>query len=239
MRQPVPELYFAYASNMASQHFARICPSAVPVGPAFLPDHRLAFTHYSPKWDGGVADVSAATGMRVWGVAYHITNQCRVALDLREGNGVAYIRHPVAVTFPDGDSASAIAYKVIKPVFPEIRPAERYIYTVSEGAAEYGLPGDYQDFLVALWSELGQPAFRTGLMVTRYVDGTEVHINPADIPKGDGERLKLHYHKHQAPVTLVPNAHIPPRTCYVGAVVRDALLLPKGLYGAMVRIEAP
>lgn len=236
MRCPVPELYFAYGSNMASQSFSRTCPSAVPVGPAFLPDHRLAFTRYSPKWDGGVADVVAAPGMCVWGMTYRITNQCRVALDLREGNGVNYIRSQVDIVHMDGGPAHAITYKVIKPVSPEVRPPERYIYHVTEGAAEYNLPSDYQNFLVALWSELDQPQFRHGLMVTGYIEGYDLHLNPADAPQ-DLDRAKLHYHKHQAPVTIVLDEAVPSETCHVGTAVRDALLLPTGLYGAMVRVE--
>jgi len=222
---------------MASRNMARVCPNAVALGPAVLPDHRLAFTRFTPKLNGGSADVLAAPGLCVWGVAYQIRNQCRVALDLREGNGIIYIRSNIGISLPDEQQAEAITYKVIKPVLPEIRPPENYIYAVSEGAAEYNLPGDYQGFLIALWSELKQPtAFREGLMVMGYVDGHDLHVNPADVSP-DVDEVTIHYHKHQARVLLVVNDTIPRNTCLVGVALRDALLLPKGLYGAVVRLE--
>ena len=60
-------LLFAYGSNLAAEEVA---PGARFLGPAVLPDYRLALTRRSIRWGGGVVDVVPAPGERVWGAAY-------------------------------------------------------------------------------------------------------------------------------------------------------------------------
>ena len=64
----MPELYFAYASNMDPQTFRRRCPGARPLGRARLPGYRLAFSRYSRQRRGGSADVVEDAPSAVWGV---------------------------------------------------------------------------------------------------------------------------------------------------------------------------
>ena len=49
--------YFAYASNLDAAQMERRCPGQQYRGKAFLPRHRMAFTHPSSTWGGGSADI--------------------------------------------------------------------------------------------------------------------------------------------------------------------------------------
>jgi cation transport regulator ChaC len=230
----MPQLYFAYGSNMSVASIRRSCADIEAAGIARLPDFRLAFTRYSPKWEGGVADVIPAAGMMVWGVLYEIDRQCMVALDLREGNGVAYIRGPVTIETADGARREALTYRVIQPVFPEITPTARYMHVMDEGAGEHQLPADYYEFLVGLWAARHRQPYRRGLMVVGYVEGDDL-IVPAGT--ATGEHTNAHYQNQARRVRVIRRDGIEAGTCLVGETLRAQLGLPTGLYGASVHLS--
>jgi gamma-glutamylcyclotransferase len=134
----VPILYFAYGSNMASDEIAGWCPRPRALGPAELPDHRLAFLRRSIRWDGGAADIVSAPGESVWGVLWELPLGIG-ELDAKEGAGKAYRRREVEVLV-DGRSASALAYEVMRKEAGEVPPRREYIDAMLAGAREHGLP---------------------------------------------------------------------------------------------------
>ena len=88
--------YFAYASNLDAAQMERRCPGLQYRGKAFLPKHRLAFTHMSTTWGGGSADIlEDMDSPGVWGAVYELT------LDdwkrLGEAEGSPYKRVTVTV----------------------------------------------------------------------------------------------------------------------------------------------
>jgi gamma-glutamyl AIG2-like cyclotransferase len=69
--------YFAYGSNMAESVMAAHCSGHRYLGPADLPEHRLAFTRRSVRTLTGVADIVRADGQSVWGALYELDESDR------------------------------------------------------------------------------------------------------------------------------------------------------------------
>ncbi len=238
------DYFFAYGSLMHTREMTRTCGTAPSIAPARLDDHRLMFTRLSPRWGGGVADVVPAPGMCVWGVLYTIDNTCQLALDLREGNGVAYIRTRVTVHKAGKAPIEATTYVVIQPTAQEIRPVEAYLYAMTQGAAEANLPDDYQDFLTGVWLERTQPNFRGGLLVlpadaTANTNARSLTVHPGDADgMPPGTTVTVSYNRGNAPAVLLPSPSQPAGTCTPGADIRSALGLPaQPCYGATVRLS--
>jgi gamma-glutamylcyclotransferase len=134
----VPTLYFAYGSNMSSAQIASWCPDPRPLGPAQLPDHRLAFLRRSIRWDGGAADIVPARGESVWGVLWKLPLGLG-ELDAKEAAGDAYRRRALDVLH-NGEPTPAVAYEVIRKEPADVPPRREYIEAMLAGAREHGLP---------------------------------------------------------------------------------------------------
>jgi gamma-glutamylcyclotransferase (GGCT)/AIG2-like uncharacterized protein YtfP len=141
-------LYFGYGSNLCARDLERyasergLAPIRMTrVGPAFLPDRRLAFTHRSTTRGGGVLDVPPARGDAVAGVLFDVASDDTLAsLDVKEGDGHAYRRFPAVALRDDGTEWPAFSYEVL----PERRerfvaPAGSYLDVVRRGYGEHGL----------------------------------------------------------------------------------------------------
>jgi len=143
--------YFAYASNMAREVMARLCPQHFYLGIARLADHRLAFTRRSVKTGTGVADIVPAPGMEVWGVLYEIGDHELDAVDRKEGYGWAYTRVMLPVRLEaDGQERDAVTYVVLSKEPVEVPPSRQYLDRVIAAARERGLPGSYIEWLKAV-----------------------------------------------------------------------------------------
>ena len=130
-------LYFGYGSNLCGLDPIR----RARVGPAFLPDRRLAFTHRSTTRGGGVLDVPQARGRAVSGVLFRAPSDEAIAtLDRKEGEGHAYRRIETVALTEDGAEEPAFAYE-IDPVRREsfVAPTPAYVDVVRRGYDAYGL----------------------------------------------------------------------------------------------------
>jgi gamma-glutamylcyclotransferase (GGCT)/AIG2-like uncharacterized protein YtfP len=137
----MPVLYFAYASNMDPQTFARRCPKAKALGRARLPGYRLAFSRYSKQRRGGSADVVEDGLSAVWGVLYEVDDACLAAMDGVEDVPNAYRRVTVQVV-DDGEQVhDALTYVANKTA--EFLPGKQYLSVIVGGARAYGLPEEY------------------------------------------------------------------------------------------------
>ncbi len=141
-------LYFGYGSNLCEPDLARYCrerglqPIRLErVGPAFLPDRRLAFTHRSASRGGGVLDVPPARGAAVAGVLFRVSSYASIAtLDRKEGEGHVYSRFESVVLTENGAEQPAVAYEVTPPCRePFVAPAPSYLDIVRRGYEEHGL----------------------------------------------------------------------------------------------------
>ncbi|MEM6282503.1 MAG: gamma-glutamylcyclotransferase family protein [Chloroflexota bacterium] len=232
-------IIFAHGSLMHLKQMRKTCPDAVPLGYGRLDGYRLAFTHYSKQWGGGVADIVPFGGMVVYGRVYHIGDNCKIALDMRRGNGIACIRIPVTVTLPESErTMRANTYKVIHPQPTEFAPVENYLHAITSGAREANLPPDYCEFLYGLWRAREKTSFRRGLMrVLRSVqDG--ICVNPADAPVSRPPAVKVGYGRFAARASLSVSRDQPKGTCSVGPSVLAGLHLPAHeCYGSNLLIE--
>jgi gamma-glutamylcyclotransferase len=133
---------------MSSREMAAWCPEHRVLGPAELPDHRLAFLRRSIRWGAGAADIVPAPGRSVWGVVYELPLGLG-DLDAKEGEGSFYRRRELEVLL-DGSALGALAYEVIRKEPAELTPTRDYLDVLVSGATEHGLPGHYVAGLRAL-----------------------------------------------------------------------------------------
>ena len=136
--------YFAYGANMAEGVMGAFCPGHRLLGPAELPEHRLAFSRRSVRTGTGVADLVPAPGRSVWGILYEVDDTGLEALDAKEGNSWAYDRTEVAVR-PAGREPRvwAVTYRVREPEAAEVTPSRAYVEGLIQAARDRGLPADY------------------------------------------------------------------------------------------------
>jgi gamma-glutamylcyclotransferase (GGCT)/AIG2-like uncharacterized protein YtfP len=79
-------------SNLSTNQMKIRCPNSKPLEIGYLKGYRLAFTHYSLGWNGGVADVIFDPDHEVWGLIYEISIEYLDSLDDYEGYPDAYTR---------------------------------------------------------------------------------------------------------------------------------------------------
>lgn len=136
-------LYFAYGSNMSPKRLLQRVPSAVVVGVASLPGHRLAFHKIgrdgSAKCDAAWTN---ATTDCVHGVIYRIDSGHKLRLDAKEGLGRGYEQKAVEVQLRDHSRSSAFLYYATH-VDASLRPFTWYREHVLRGAYEHALPEPY------------------------------------------------------------------------------------------------
>ena len=123
---------------MASSQLAAWGTDHRALGPAELPDHRIAFLRRSIRWQAGAADIVPAPGQSVWGVLWELPFG-PTQLDAKEAAGDAYRRRPVTVRL-DGATVRAMVYEVIDKEPREVPPRREYLELMLAGAREHGLP---------------------------------------------------------------------------------------------------
>jgi gamma-glutamylcyclotransferase len=141
----MPQLYFAYASNMEPRRFQRLCPGGTFVGAARLPGRRLAFSRYSRQRRGGSTDIVPDAEAEVWGALYEVSEADLETLDRSEDVPAAYRRETVAVEDAEGRERQAVTY--IANRTGDFLPHPDYLRLIVEGAEARGLPPHYVDAL--------------------------------------------------------------------------------------------
>jgi gamma-glutamylcyclotransferase (GGCT)/AIG2-like uncharacterized protein YtfP len=137
----MPQLYFAYASNMEPRRFQRLCPRSTFVGPARLPGRRLAFSRYSRQRRGGSADIVADAEAEVWGVLYEVGDADLDTLDRSEDVPAAYRRAAVVVEDAEGRQRQAVTYLANRT--GDFLPHRDYLRLIVQGAEARGLPQEW------------------------------------------------------------------------------------------------
>ena len=84
--------YFAYGSNLSQKQMLERCPDSKPRFRAILPNYKLIFAGWSPRWHGGVASIKRSRGKKVKGAVYEILEKCLKPLDRYEGYPTVYDR---------------------------------------------------------------------------------------------------------------------------------------------------
>lgn len=141
-------LYFAYGSNMEKEQMQRRCPNHRFLAVARLDHYTLAFTRYSDRWDGGVADLLPERGKVVHGVLYEISQNDLILLDQYTGYPNCYSRGDVMLETTSRDQLPALTYFAVRQ--GGIKPSRRYLDQILKGARAYHLPQDYISFLKSI-----------------------------------------------------------------------------------------
>ena len=144
--------YFAYGSNLDADQMRKRCPSSLPIGRAQLAHHRIDFTHFSRRWQGGAADVVPHSGASVWGVVYELDESDLTRLD-RSATG--YDRVFLRVEIAAGELEDAISYTVRSK--GSYHPTRVYLEKMLRWGEHHELPHDY---LAALRPLLGPESGR-------------------------------------------------------------------------------
>jgi|GEM_PF-1285399 len=102
------------------------------IGIGRLDGYRLAYTHYSRKWKGGVLDVVESKNSHVEGVVYEIPYELLSKVDRREGHPYCYRRKEIFVQIKE-KKIRVYCYFVVNKNLEEYTPSEKYVRIVSDG----------------------------------------------------------------------------------------------------------
>jgi hypothetical protein len=148
-------LYFSYGSNMDPSQIRRRCPSARFVTVALLPDHALTFPIRSPRRRCAAAGIVPAKGKSVWGVVFRITASRDItALDQAEGyrfpgSRKNRYRRVSCIVYADQIPSKPVqvyTYLARSDRYTPL-PCLDYLNQMRRGAADWGLPDFYREFL--------------------------------------------------------------------------------------------
>ena len=132
----MPHLYFAYGSNLDLDQMRSRCPGSRLVGPAALPNHRLAFAGFSPRWGGGVATIVPQKKGVLYGALYELNPSDVERLDSFEGCPVSYRRCRKVIL--DEDTRRRVAYVYIKTEADLAPPSASYFNQISRAYRAFG-----------------------------------------------------------------------------------------------------
>lgn len=121
-------LLFSYGSNnveQLSQRVKRVTP--FQVSPAYIENYTRIFAGYSRRWNGGVASLYPAKGMRTYGSLVEISTQELDELDKYE-QGYTRIIMPVYCLEKQGPQ-NAFVYVKNNPVITHL-PSESYMRSI-------------------------------------------------------------------------------------------------------------
>jgi len=128
--------YFAYGSNLSKKQTLERCPDSKPKFPATLHQYKLVFIGWSRQWRGGKASLRRATGEKVPGAIYEVSEECLKKLDRYEGSD--YRRLNVMVNDEDGEPIEAITY-INMGQTEETKPSLEYLSIIRQGYRDWGI----------------------------------------------------------------------------------------------------
>jgi cation transport regulator ChaC len=146
--------YFAYGSCMDEESFRSTVgeENYEVMGKARLPGHRLAFTRWSRKWQGGVADIVPSPGDEVEGVLYKLKPDAWDSLDQREGVPLGHYRRMEVDVEWKGEKIRAVTYTVVDKATEEFAPSPAYRRAILNGVERF-LSRSYREKLLRAWRE--------------------------------------------------------------------------------------
>jgi hypothetical protein len=149
-------LVFQYGSNCSESQInskERLCGDAKFFAIAQTVDaFQLAFDVWSTRRGCAASDIVASPGSKVWGVLYEVPDflierktaaaRKRKSLDAIEGEGTNYARQSITVKSADGQTLTAITYRVINPK-PDLKTNLEYVRYIIDGLREHGVAEEY------------------------------------------------------------------------------------------------
>ena len=136
------QVYFAYGSNMKTDRMTKRVPSAKPLGYAKLVGKKLVFNKISSDGSGKTNIVRSKNSV-VLGVLFEVNETDIVKLD---GIEKGYKKQDITVLGNNDKPLHAFTY-VSTQTKDGLKPYDRYLNFLVQGAEENGLPKDYVDSL--------------------------------------------------------------------------------------------
>lgn len=134
----MPELYFAYGSNINLDQMACRCPAAEVVGPVILDNYKLLFRgNYRGT---GVATIKPHKGRKVYGLLWKLTPECEKSLDIYEGFPHLYDKQSVTVHDDSGQEFTVMVYVMTDLCKTPAMPSAGYYLGIRDGFIQNGLP---------------------------------------------------------------------------------------------------
>lgn len=141
----LPDLYFAFGSNLAADQMAARCPGSSVFLPGALAGYRLAFIGIRSKWgDGGTATIEAAPEIIVHtpdnsvpGLLYRMTPGDVEALNGFENYPTTYDHLLIEVAGEDGATYPAFTYQ--RAGGPANPPPMKYFHHIWRAYKAFGL----------------------------------------------------------------------------------------------------
>jgi hypothetical protein len=134
--------YFGYGTLLGEAHMRRSYPSAEVVGKGIYEGHELGFHRYGTQGEGGCTIVSRP-GAALHGVLYRLDDGDLKRLMAVGGAAAFYEAREISVRLTSGEPAQAVTLLVDgdEGIWS---PPSAYAGLVIDGAAEAGLPAEYQ-----------------------------------------------------------------------------------------------
>lgn len=136
--------YLAYGSNLNLAQMKRRCPTATPVGTAFIDDYRLMF---KGSKSGSYLTIEKAKGYKVPVGVWKIEDSDEHALDIYEGYPTFYYKEEFEIEFISIKRKLKHHVKALVYIMDEKRmlglPSEHYVLTCLEGYKSFGFDAQY------------------------------------------------------------------------------------------------
>ena len=128
--------YFAYGCNLNRKQMLERCPQSQPKFIAPLHNYKPIFVGWSRQWRGGVANIRRASGERVPGAIYEVSEEDLRRLDRYEGSDNQHLN--VIVNDEDGEPIEAMTYINIRQT-EETKPSMEYLSLMRQGYKDWGI----------------------------------------------------------------------------------------------------
>ncbi len=130
--------YFAYGADINKKQMLPRCPRCRPRCSAVLPNYQLVFTGWSRQWRGGMATIRRASGGKVPGAVYEVSEQDMKIIDGYEGYPGTASRLNVTVYNEDDEAIQAFTY-IKTGNLEETAPSREYLAVIQQGYREWGI----------------------------------------------------------------------------------------------------
>ncbi len=135
--------YFAYCTLLDVDEMRKFCPNARPTVVAQLTGYRVAFAHYGVDQPGGGCNLEVASGHRIYGLVYELSDEEYDELDRISGVDRGYYQRVEFSVVSDAGEVSVTTYVMPHPGGP-FQPTSNYVRPILAGAATLNLPHEYQ-----------------------------------------------------------------------------------------------
>lgn len=136
--------YLAYGSNLNIAQMKRRCPTAIPVGTAFIKDYRLMF---KGSKSGSYLTIEKAEGYKVPVGVWKIEDSDERSLDIYEGYPTFYYKEEFEIEFISIKRKLKHQAKALVYIMDEKRvlglPSQNYVLTCLEGYKSFGFDAQY------------------------------------------------------------------------------------------------